>query len=94
MTGGMAFIYDRQGGFLNRANPETLHISPLSSGHWSDHLYQRISLHARETDSALAKRLLNDWAIESQHFWHVVPLEVLGQLEHPVAEQELPVRSA
>ncbi len=94
MTGGMAFVYDPDNLFLSQANPETLHISRLSPGHWTDHLFERVRLHAKETDSALARRLLNDWSIESRHFWHVVPTEVLGMLAHPAGEQELPVRSA
>ena len=94
MTGGMAFIYDRDNNFLPKANPETLHISKLSSGYWKDYLEERIGLHASETDSALAKRLLNNWEVESEYFWHVVPTEVLGLLPQPVSENEVAAQSA
>ena len=84
MTGGMAFIYDPKGDFLARANPETLHISRLSDGHWNAHLKGLLQMHHDETASALAGRLLNHWDREAQHFWHVVPLEILERLDHPV----------
>ena len=86
MTGGMAFIYDPEGAFPARANPETLHISRLSDGHWNDHLKNLVQQHFAETNSALAGRLLNHWERESGHFWHVVPLEILQTLAHPVTE--------
>jgi len=73
---------------------ETLHVSKLSSGHWKDHLHQKITLHANETDSALAKRMLNNWEVESGYFWHVVPTEVLGMLPHPVTENDASMQSA
>lgn len=94
MTGGMAFIYDQEGTFLSHANQETLYISPLLEGHWQDHLYELVSLHARETDSALAKRLLNDWGTQSRKFWQIVPLEIMDTLSHPLGEQQLPVQIA
>jgi glutamate synthase (NADPH/NADH) large chain len=94
MTGGMAFIYDKGNEFLSRVNPETLHISKLSSSYWKEYLEGRVALHASETDSALAKRLLNNWEVESEYFWHVVPTEVLGLLPQPVLENEMPARSA
>ena len=37
--------------------------------------------HARETNSAIAKRLVNDWLLEIENFWHVVPIEILKTLE-------------
>jgi glutamate synthase (NADPH/NADH) large chain len=94
MTGGMAFIYDRDDEFLSKANPETLHISKLSAGYWQDYLETRIALHGAETGSELAKRLLNNWAVESRYFWHIVPTEVLGLLPQPVADNQMPLRSA
>ena len=94
MTGGMAFIYDPDNQFLSKVNPETLQIRRVNAGHWQDELYSLVTRHARETDSALAKRLLNDWESEVNHFWHVVPTEILSTLSHPIAEAELSSQSA
>ena len=76
MTGGMAFIYDSDESFLENVNPETLEIRRVNEGHWEEQLHELVSRHARETDSAIAKRLLNDWASEVGKFWHVVPTEI------------------
>ena len=94
MTGGMAFIYDPDNQFLSKVNPETLQIRRVNAGHWQDELYSLVTRHARETDSALAKRLLNDWESEVNHFWHVVPTEILSTLSQPIAEAELSSQSA
>ena len=40
--------------------------------------------HVRETQSRFAMSLLNDWHLERDGFWQVVPKEMLDRLEHPV----------
>ncbi|MBT5798736.1 MAG: glutamate synthase large subunit, partial [Alphaproteobacteria bacterium] len=85
MTGGMAFLYDPSANSLKDFNAETLHITRLQSGFWSDELLDLIKQHARETNSALAKHLVNDWVRELGNFWQVVPFEILHTLEHPVS---------
>ena len=87
MTGGMAFLYDPEEESLKDFNTETLHITRLQSGHWSDKLLEMIKQHARETNSALAKRLVNDWSMEIRNFWHVVPHEILNTLDNPVRSE-------
>ncbi|MDC0394338.1 glutamate synthase large subunit [Alphaproteobacteria bacterium] len=85
MTGGMAFLYDPSANSLKDFNTETLHITRLQSGFWSDELLDLIKQHARETNSALAKHLVNDWVRELGNFWQVVPFEILHTIEHPVS---------
>ena len=87
MTGGMAFLYDPEEESLKDFNTETLHITRLQSGHWSDKLLEMIQQHVRETNSALAKRLVNDWSMEIRNFWHVVPHEILNTLDNPVRSE-------
>ena len=53
-----------------------------------------VTRHARETDSAIAKRLLNNWTSEVNNFWHIVPTEILSVLSHPIAEAELSSQTA
>jgi glutamate synthase (NADPH/NADH) large chain len=89
MTGGMAFLYDPEEESLKDFNTETLHITRLQSGHWSDKLLEMIQQHARETNSALAKRLVNDWSMEIRNFWHVVPHEILNTLDNPVSSETI-----
>ncbi|WP_120008317.1 glutamate synthase large subunit [Teichococcus vastitatis] len=83
-TGGHAFIYDADGTFEQRLNPDTLLWRRLSSAHWEEHLQELVRRHAAETGSRLAARLLNDWAVERGSFWHVVPKEYARYLPQPM----------
>ncbi|MDQ1078477.1 glutamate synthase large subunit [Pseudoroseomonas cervicalis] len=85
-TGGQAFIYDRDGSFEQRLNPDTLLWKRLSSAHWEGFLQGLIGRHAAETGSRHAARLLNDWASEREHFWHVVPKEFSRYLPQPMED--------
>ena len=40
---------------------------------------------SRETKSPLGARLLNDWDREVEHFWQVVPKEMLTRLPQPLS---------
>ncbi len=94
MTGGMAFIYDPDNQFEDRANPETLFILPLSQDYWQDHLKSILTEHVKATDSALARQLLTDWDVEKRHFKQVVPKEIINTLAHPVAPENAESQSA
>ncbi|MCA3424969.1 MAG: glutamate synthase large subunit [Roseomonas sp.] len=85
-TGGQAFIYDADGTFEKRINPETLLWSRLAHPHWEDALRDLIARHVTETGSRFAARLLNEWATERGRFWHVVPKEFAQYLPVPMSE--------
>jgi glutamate synthase (NADPH/NADH) large chain len=84
MTGGMAFIYDKAGTFKDRANPATLEIVRIANDHWAQKLRGLVEEHAKQTESALALRLLNEWDIEIGNFWQVVPTEIIPTLDKPI----------
>jgi glutamate synthase (NADPH/NADH) large chain len=85
-TGGQAFIYDADGSFEKRINPETLLWSRLAHPHWEEALRDLIAQHVAETGSRFAARLLNEWATERGRFWHVVPKEYAQYLPVPMSE--------
>lgn len=85
-TGGMAFVWDADGAFERRVNPDTLLWSRLSSAHWEETLLELIGRHARETGSRLAARLLNDWPTERSMFWHIVPKDYAKLLPRPMCD--------
>jgi glutamate synthase (NADPH/NADH) large chain len=85
-TGGQAFIYDADGTFEKRINPETLLWSRLAHPHWEEALRDLIARHVTETGSRFAARLLNEWATERGRFWHVVPKEYTKYLPAPMSE--------
>jgi glutamate synthase (NADPH/NADH) large chain len=84
MTGGMAFVYDKAGNFKDRVNPATLEIVRISSAYWADKLRSLVEEHAKQTESALASRLLNEWDAEIGNFWQVVPTEIIPTLDKPI----------
>ncbi|MXP62063.1 glutamate synthase large subunit [Roseomonas sp. M0104] len=83
-TGGQAFIYDADGTFEQRLNPDTLLWRRIALPHWEEFLQRLIARHVAETGSRLAARLLNDWASERERFWHVVPKEFAKYLPQPM----------
>jgi glutamate synthase (NADPH/NADH) large chain len=86
MTGGMAFVYDAADSFMDCANPASLEINRINSAHWAAQLKALVVEHQRQTDSALASRLLNEWDTELPKFWQIVPTEIVPMLEHPISD--------
>ena len=93
MSGGMAFIYDEEGLFPLRANPDTIVWQRLDSEYWEDRLRLMVEEHAAETQSRFAGRLLNDWQLERGKFWQVVPKEMLSRLEQPLSDRPAAARA-
>ncbi|WP_426957043.1 glutamate synthase large subunit [Muricoccus radiodurans] len=88
-TGGHAFIWDADETFERRLNADTLLWSRLGSSHWEGVLHDLIERHVKETGSRLAARLLNDWHVERDRFWHVVPKDYAKLLPRPMQEEPL-----
>ena len=94
MTGGMAFVYDPTGSFLDRANAETLSIARIQHPHWEAILRHLIIEHGKATESVKAARLLNQWATAVGHFWQVVPNEIIPVLDVPLTAADAASRTA
>ncbi|HTG39933.1 glutamate synthase large subunit [Sphingomonas sp.] len=90
MTGGMAFIYDPDNRFADRANGESLTWNRLSSVHWETVLRDLVSAHADATDSKWSRGLIDDWDRVRGHFWQVVPREMIDRLEVPIDDRTAP----
>ena len=86
-TGGMAFVYDSEGDFEIRANPDTLTWSRVTDARWHDELLRLIETHAKETSSRFAALLLHEWNKALPKFWHVVPKEYAKYLAAPETEK-------
>ena len=92
-TGGMAFVYDPDDMFSLRVNPETLTWQRLATPHWSAVLNDLVAIHARETNSSYATRLLHDWDRVLPRFWQVVPKEYVRYLDQPLGEPVAALRA-
>ena len=89
-TGGQAFIYDPDGMFHLRTNPETISWQRVLHPHWADMLKALVARHAEETNSRYARMLVHDWDLALPKFWQVVPKEYVKYLPVPLTvEPEL-----
>ena len=72
MSGGIAYIHDVEGDFFTRLNREMVDLDPLDEDdlEW---LRATIQTHLDETDSAVARRILDDWHHEAERFVKVMP---------------------
>src|ERR1051325_2395147 len=84
MTGGMAFVYDAAGEFPRYVNPDSVVWQRIDSLYWEAEAKSLIEEHVAETQSRFAQRLINDWALERDRFWQVVPREMLSRLPQPL----------
>jgi glutamate synthase (NADPH/NADH) large chain len=85
MTGGMAFVYDPDGSFERKVNPDTVVWQRIDHPHWDGLLKAMVAEHVAETKSPLGARLLNDWDRCVEQFWQVVPKEMLARLPQPLS---------
>jgi glutamate synthase (NADPH/NADH) large chain len=86
MTGGMAFVFDADGRFERRVNPESVVWQRLASAHWEAVLKGLVERHVAETDSRHAAAILSDWEVARTRFWQVCPREMVMRLDHPLTE--------
>ena len=59
----------------------------IDPNHWEAHLQGLIKEHVAETQSVFTRRLLNDWALERDRFWQVVPKEMVSPLAQPLSDR-------
>jgi glutamate synthase (NADPH/NADH) large chain len=80
MSGGIAFVYDGDGTFRNRLNPEMVDVDQLEDED-REWLRDTIRHHHNATGSAVAARVLNDWQVDVRRFVKVMPKDYKRVLE-------------
>jgi len=76
MTGGIAFVYDKNNVFVDRYNHELIDIHRLHSESMERHrnyLLQMIEDHVRETGSTLGQQMVDEYYSLASRFWLVKP---------------------
>lgn len=86
MTGGMAFVYDRDGRFADHVNDDSVIFQQVQSERWAGLLHALIEEHASETGSRYGAMILSNWEQSLPRFRQVVPKEMLDRLEHPLSD--------
>ena len=94
MTGGMAFIYDKNNNFSNFANPNSIIWQPIETNYWKNFLKDNLKEFFTETNSKITEKILSNFENELQNFIQVCPIEMLDKLEHPITLKEAKSKSA
>jgi glutamate synthase (ferredoxin) len=81
MSGGVAWVLDEKGDFATRCNKELVGLGPVEETSEAETLRTLIKRHATYTDSAKAKRILEDWDHWLLKFVRVLPNDYRRVLE-------------
>ena len=87
MTGGMAFIYDPTEEFENYVNPSSVIWQIPETDYWKSYLKQLISEHFKDTQSKIAKKIIDNFEDEVKKFKQVCPKELLNKLSNPISSK-------
>ena len=88
MSGGVAYVWDPAGDFARqRCNREMVVLEPVSDASDQAELQILVEKHARYTQSARARLLLDDWASRRAEFVKVIPVEYKRAMERLGGEE-------
>ncbi len=73
MSGGVAYVLDVDGSFLDKVNHEMVHAQGLQDLSEVDELYELLEKHVRYTNSIYAERILTYWENTVSKFVRVIP---------------------
>jgi len=94
MSGGMAFVFDRDRQFRSRVNMDMVELESLvnESDIWLVH--GMISDHVRYTNSRLGQRILDNWHLMVSDFVKVMPIEYKRALQAARARRDAEFKPA
>ena len=84
MTGGMAFVYDKKKEFENFVNPNSVIWQIPETSFWKNYLKSLIKEHFQETQSKIAKDIIDNFDSELKNFKQICPKEMLDKLSNPL----------
>ena len=88
MSGGVAFVLDRDGSFAaTQCNQTLVDLDPFTEEDVSE-LRELIENHVRYTESALGQRILDDWEATLPLFVKVIPRDYKAALKRIAEEGE------
>ena len=84
MTGGMAFVYDINDQLENFANPASIIWQSIETDFWKSFLKEKLNEFFKETNSIVAKKILDNFEVELKKFKQICPIEMLDKLDNPI----------
>jgi len=85
MTGGMAFVYDEKNIFENFVNPSSIIWQSVETDYWKNYLKENIKHFFSNTNSKIAKKILDDFDNKLKNFKQICPIEMLDKLDNPIS---------
>ena len=85
MTGGMAFVYDKKNNFENYVNPASIIWQSVETDYWKKFLKDNLLDFSKDTNSKVAKKILNNFEIELKNFKQICPIEMLDKIKNPIS---------
>jgi glutamate synthase (NADPH/NADH) large chain len=76
MTGGKAFVYDVEGNFYEKVNPELVEALRIDTDEWDTEMFELKALlkdYVSKTQSKRATYILENFRTEIRKFWMVAP---------------------
>ena len=89
MSGGVAYVWDRNGDFTSMCNTGTFELEKMQSEADISELRHLIENHLKYTGSTVAEQVLNNWSDELPRFLKVMPTDYKRVLEETAAEEPL-----
>lgn len=87
MSGGIAYVYDIDGSFKPKVNPESVELLPLDQEKDIALVKELLTEFIEKTSSKVAKDLLNNWSESQSKFVKVFPYEYQKALKGMEVEQ-------
>jgi glutamate synthase (NADPH) large chain len=81
MSGGVAYVLDEDGSFASRCNTGMVELGPIGNQDEIKQLHALIVRHLQYTQSAVARRILDNWDDYIKQFVRVLPTEYRMVLE-------------
>jgi glutamate synthase (NADPH/NADH) large chain len=87
MSGGIAYVWDKDGTFERMCNTETFELESMEAAHDINELRTLIENHQKYTRSKVARHILDNWKTELPRFVKVMPTDYKRVLEEMSAEK-------
>jgi glutamate synthase (ferredoxin) len=88
MSGGIAYVLDREGNFKSRCNLGMVDLEPLVELEEVETVKEMLSRHVRYTQSTVAQRILANWRTMQTRFVKVMPRDYKRVLAAIMKAQE------
>ena len=70
--------------FENYANPASIIWQQIETDFWKLFLKEKLNEFLKETNSVIAKKILDNFEVELKNFKQICPIEMLDKLDNPI----------